>query len=107
MLFISDPTVDVTGSSLQGYVTATYAQLLTVFGEPSYTDADPDEKVNCEWCLEFVHPGGETTTATIYNWKTGFIPTEVYQWHVGGFDNEAVELVQNQINILLKEEQLV
>ena len=25
---------------------------------------------------------------TIYNWKTGYIPTEEYEWHVGGQDYE-------------------
>ena len=108
MLFVCDPTIDPTGSSLQGTVKTTYAQLLTVFGEPCFTDADPREKVNCEWCLEFTDPNSDDVKiATIYNWKTGSIPTELYDWHVGGHSHEVVELVQDQINMLLKEEQLI
>ena len=39
---------------------------------------------------------------TIYNWKTGYIPTEEYEWHVGGQDYEAHEIAsaifENHIN---------
>ena len=39
---------------------------------------------------------------TIYNWKTGYIPTEEYEWHVGGHDYDAHEIAsaifENHIN---------
>ena len=37
-------------------------------------------------------------TATIYNWKDGYIPTDEYEWHIGGFDHEAVECVEKVLD---------
>ena len=37
-------------------------------------------------------------TATIYNWKDGYIPTEEYDWHIGGFDCEAVDCVEKVLD---------
>ena len=37
-------------------------------------------------------------TATIYNWKVGYIPTDEYEWHVGGFDFDSVDLVQGVLD---------
>ena len=69
-------------------------KLVKTFGEPTYTDASPYEKVNAQWMLEFKVPYedeyGEDfnyVTATIYNWKDGYIPTDEYDWHIGGFDH--------------------
>jgi hypothetical protein len=73
-------------------------------GPPTYTNADPYEKVNCEWYLdtkwydantvdEIDYDDWEYETVTIYNWKDGRIPTEDYQWHVGGTSYNATEVV--------------
>lgn len=85
-------SIQVCGSSLSGYVTSTYDELVAVFGEPTFTDSDPHEKVQCEWVLRI----GDVV-ATIYNWKTGFVPLGVYEWHIGGFDRGEVEAVQRAI----------
>ena len=104
--FENSDVIDVNMSSLKGYVKTTYGQLVKTFGEPTYTDASPYEKVNAEWNLEFTIPftdewGEEDfnyVKATIYNWKDGYIPTEEYEWHIGGFDHEAVECVEKVLD---------
>ena len=71
------------GTSYQSEITTTYDRLETLFGTPTYTDADPYEKVSCEWVLdgkvyytdEYGEKDWEYITATIYAWKYGRIPT--------------------------------
>ena len=104
--FVACDSIDVNGTSYQGIVTTTYDELVNKFGDPTYTDASPYEKVNAQWSLEFKVPftddteieDFETVTATIYNWKVGYIPTDEYEWHIGGFDFESVELVQGVLD---------
>ena len=85
------------GTSLQGYVTTTYAELVARFGEPTLTNGD---KVTAEWVLDFkvVKPGEadedfDYVTATIYDWKEYETPMGNYRWHIGGKDLDAVEAV--------------
>jgi hypothetical protein len=94
--------VNMNGSSLKGYVTTTYDRLVEVFGEPTYSDADPYEKVNAEWEVSAsVYDTEDDDTVdvkfTVYNWKTGSVPTEEYQWHIGGYDNYASLIAQRII----------
>ena len=72
--------IDTNGTGLSGYITASYTDLESVLGEPTYIDTYPEEKVACEWSLEL-----ETGhVCTIYSWKTdGVIPYGRYKWHVG------------------------
>tara|TARA_B100001057_G_scaffold177078_1_gene177897 strand:+ start:3342 stop:3761 length:420 start_codon:yes stop_codon:yes gene_type:complete len=105
----NDEDTNTNGTCYQGVIKTTYAQLVEIFGKPTYTEADPYEKVNAEWVIEskvvtkdddeddfFYKP------FTIYNWKTGYIPTEEYEWHIGGHDFEAKEIAnaifENHIN---------
>ena len=46
---VCSPDMTSGGTSLQGYKTTTYNRLCQVLGPPTYTNADPYEKVNCEW----------------------------------------------------------
>jgi hypothetical protein len=85
-------TINVTGSSLSGYVEATYHELEQVFGAPTYADENPDDKVQTEWCLRL-----NGVIATIYNWKTAQTPRGLYRWHVGGFGRGEVEMVQQLV----------
>ena len=102
--FVTD--VDFNGTHLQGFVKTTYDKIVKAFGEPTHTDASPYEKVNAQWMLEFKVPfvdkeygdDFDYVTATIYNWKDGYIPTEEYDWHIGGFDDEAVDCVQKVLD---------
>ena len=48
----NDEDVNVNGTCYQGVITTTYDQLVEIFGKPTYTDADPYEKVNAEWIIE-------------------------------------------------------
>ncbi len=91
----------VGGTSLKGYVTTCYDTLVSLFGKPTYMDADPYAKVNCEWVLDvkyFEEEGMEDydydrELVTIYNWKDGHVPLNECQWHVGGKSYIADDLV--------------
>ena len=101
--FVVCDTIDTNGTSYQGVINTTYDEIVEKFGEPTYTDASPYEKVNAQWSIQFDVPteDGEDydyVTATIYNWKMGYIPTDKYEWHIGGFDFEAVDLVQKVLD---------
>ena len=48
----ADESVNVNGTHLVGEITTTYAKLVEQFGEPTFTDADPNEKVACEWTID-------------------------------------------------------
>jgi len=78
---------NVNGTSLQGYVTAYYHELVELFGQPE----GPSDKVTAEWCLEFE----DGTVATIYDWKEYETPMGRYQWHIGGHSKEAVWAVMD------------
>lgn len=83
MKFTKD--ADINGTSLQGYLQAYYHQLVEVFGEPT----DSGDKTTAEWCLEFE----DGTVATIYDWKEYETPMGLYQWHIGGRSQKAVDRV--------------
>lgn len=93
------------GTSLQGYVTTTYDQIVNVLGQPTYTTGDPYEKVNCEWVLdvkavdEWDEDDFTYEKVTIYNWKTGYTPVEEYDWHVGGNNMRAQDLVKEILGV--------
>lgn len=78
------------GTSLQGYMTASYDALVEAFGEPQYTETSGDGKVDVEWNLKITEPDfGEEHEVTIYNWKDydGGLTARTqqdYNWHVGG-----------------------
>ena len=86
--FKNDPTVSINGTCLQGYIKTTYDELVNVFGEPTTLRGD---KVNVEWTIKFL----DGTVATIYDWKLSETPMGVYDWHIGGFNQRAVEFVTN------------
>ena len=76
------------GTHLEGYVSAYYHELVAAFGEPTYTSGG--DKTNVEWIIEF----GDGEVATIYDWKQYDTPMDLYDWHIGGFNNSIVERVQ-------------
>ena len=101
----ADETVNVNGTHLVGEITTTYAKLVEQFGEPTFTDADPNEKVACEWTIDakVVSDGDDEEDYfykpfTVYCWKEGRIPTEEYSWHIGGDDYESFEIASTIIN---------
>lgn len=95
--------VEMNMSSLQGYITASYEELVNLFGEPTYMDCDDDEyaKVDVMWTVLISTPTGPVK-ASIYNWKDfdggrycQSAPS--YKWHIGGFNDRAVYAVEGVI----------
>ena len=109
--FENTDAVDVLGSSLQGRITATYDELVTRFGKPTYgKEHSGDGKVNAEWTLEFlvVEEGqslddAEYVIATIYDWKEMDTPDGPYLWHIGGFDRTSVDCVHEIMDMNAQE----
>jgi hypothetical protein len=83
------PTVNTElGTCLQGYLTATYDELVAKFGPPN-TEGD-GWKVRAEWTLK-----AKNTIVTLYDWKEYGRPVaDVTNWHIGGYKQKAVELIQ-------------
>ena len=86
------------GTCLQGYVSASFAQLVRAFGQP---DADLEcDKSDAEWDLKI---NGQVVT--IYNWKDGpaylgedgAAVDEITDWHIGGNDANAELLVKRAL----------
>ena len=93
-------SIKTNGSSLVGYVQATYEELCKAFGEPTYGEPSADGKVQKEWNLEFETADGNLTVATIYDYcagERGYLEPG-YRWHVGGFNREALELVEEALS---------
>jgi hypothetical protein len=95
--FTVGPSAGFNGSHLQGYVKAPYSRLVEVFGPPTNEFGD---KVTVEWEIIF----DDDTFATIYDWKTEMTPDAIAaidysDWHIGGFNKRAVELVTNALKV--------
>lgn len=83
------------GTSRQGFIHATYDQLVQKFGQPHDGDR---YKVDAEWLVKF----DSGAVATIYNWKNGRNYRGEYGepvegmtfWNVGGYDFRAVSHLQ-------------
>ena len=93
---------DITGTCLQGYVTAKYSDLVHAFGKPDWVDYNPEEKVSHEWALAFTDAEGEMIRATVYAWKyyDGGIAVEsdvLIRWNIGGDCPRAVWFVNSAI----------
>jgi hypothetical protein len=88
-------SIDIDGTSLQGYINSNYGTLVELFGHPTESDG---YKVDWEWELRFE----DGTVATIYNWKNGpnycgrdgLQCDQVTEWHIGGHVRNALYYVQ-------------
>ena len=89
-----EATENVGGTSLQGYIKASYEKLLQTFGAPNPNLCD-NYKTDVEWAFKFA----DGTVATLYNWKNGhnylgkaegLELNDIYEWNVGGFNEKAV-----------------
>lgn len=83
------PRTTFVSTSLQGYIEASYADLVKVFGHPQCTETSGDGKVDIEWELKIMEDDGQVYPITIYNWKDydgGYhaMSSESYNWHIGG-----------------------
>ena len=94
MKFTNRANSNMTG--LRGEFSITFAELVEIFGLPDVGPNADLDKSSCEWALEFE----DGTIATIYDWKVGrWTPMIAYQWHIGGFDNRAVDRVTECITL--------
>ena len=69
-------------SSLKGYITATYNQLVNALGEPTFDTPSGDDKVQKEWIVKYK---GEIFT--VYDWKTydvNYTMNRLDEFHIGG-----------------------
>ncbi len=95
---LSIENADESGTSLKGYINATYSQLLEVLGKPTYDEPSGDDKVQVEWVVEF-----EGDIFTIYDWKTGsreYTENELKTFNVGG-TKSAFDFIQ-EVETLIK-----
>lgn len=97
MEFYASHDINASGTSLQGYITATQSDLIDTFGEPIRFDEDTD-KVTLEWTIQFVND----EIATIYDWKRYELGTpgmnEVCEYHIGGNSRDVVSLVKEAMH---------
>jgi hypothetical protein len=88
-------TEETTGTSLQGYIRATRAEITGVFGEPMTYE---DSKITLQWGIRL-----GSTVATVYDWKRGEAGTpandEEMLYNIGGNDQNAVLLVDTLIQL--------
>jgi len=89
---------NVFGTSLQGYVSANYHDLVELLGEPTYMEPSGDDKVTTEWLLDFEdEDDGDIVPVTIYDWKEFSLRCRedaVYNWHIGGKSLRAVDAIR-------------
>jgi len=100
---------DVDGSWNVGVLNdVSYAELIDVFGQPTYDTESGDSKVQMEWVIE-VNDGGKVYNLRIYDWKTydrNYTKTKLKTWSIGGNDKANPYLLKSflaetkQINIL-------
>jgi hypothetical protein len=94
----NEKEINISGTSLVGYVNTTYSKLFEKFGKPF----DNGYKTDAEWKIEF----SDGKVAAIYNWKNGkkyngskgLDLDDITVWHIGGFDNSVVERIQKILN---------
>ena len=91
---LNSEAVSTSGTSLVGTVKTTYGELVEKFYEPTWKYGD---KTTAEWNLSF-EVGDDSVIATIYDWKTHDTPMGEYDWHIGGFSMDAVDVVTEALN---------
>lgn len=97
------------GTHLQGYVTATYDELVEVFGEPDLKQSnlynlewEMEDKIATEWYFIGEDWNGQALPCTIYDWKdydAGLRSRSgrPYEWHIGGKSLQAVQAVLRKL----------
>jgi hypothetical protein len=74
--------------------------LVEKFGEP--TQYGEGDKVTVEWTIEFMNEETyELKYATIYDWKQyeDGTPYDLYDWHIGGYSHDVVELINAVVGV--------
>ena len=83
------------GTSLMGYVTASYDELVGVFGKPEFEDDVPTtyEKTSTEWRGQI---NGHRFTIYDYKWRRRN-DSSLEQWHVGGDDPRIIARINQRL----------
>lgn len=87
-------------TSLQGYATATYDEIVEVFGEPDYTEPSGDDKVTTQWDLTGKDYADRDIPVTIYDWKQWNLRCRdgnMFRWHIGGHSGVAAHWVNMKL----------
>ena len=82
---------------LRGYVCATYDEIVSVFGDPTF-NASGDGKVSTEWEID-----SDDGLVTIYDWKEyddgeTCRSGRTYEWHIGGGNDWATYFIADRLN---------
>lgn len=93
---INEVSPDMT--SLQGYITTTYAKLVEKYGEPLKDDG---YKSDAEWIIEWE----DGAIGTIYNWKNGknYLGNrgseveDITDWNIGGHKGIVVKRIRDDL----------
>ena len=101
---------ELDGTSLQGEIDMSYEDMICIFGKPH---GDDGYKVDAEWSFvaSFWEPDMtpddfmEEVEFSLYNWKDGKnycgsegLPlSDITDWHIGGHNHKAVEVVHRII----------
>lgn len=75
------------GTGMQGYLDASYAELVSAFGQPNGTPSI-DGKVNNSWVIIV-----DGLICTIYDYKENLATGRHEAWHIGGKAKACVQLV--------------
>ena len=94
---------DTTGTSLSGYINATYQELVDALGEPTFNEESGDGKTQVEWIVTFENIFGEKNVFTIYDWKTysrDYTENKLDRFNVGGkgYAGEVISHIESLIN---------
>ena len=101
---INDTTTFVSGTYfLNETVEYTPKELAELLGKPY--EYGSGNKVQQEWSMRFESPDGAVIFARLYDWKTldSLDPDKKYDWHIGGNNAKATELVKNLLEAKKKE----
>lgn len=85
------------GTSRQGYINATYKQLMDILGEPVFNTPSGDNKTQVGWVVEF-----EGKYFTAYDWKAydrDYTINELTEFNVGGISDASdfITLLEGKI----------
>lgn len=95
---INDNSIDINGTSLQGYITMTRRSLNKAFGVVERDELA--DKVQYEWMLQFEVSGHPDVVVTIYDYKEyeDIDLDTLYLWHIGGNSPLAVACLYSALN---------
>ncbi len=92
-MVINSDQSSANGTHLQGEVSISFDRLQKIFGDPILSG--PGDKVQAEWIIQFE----DGTIATVYDWKEWVDYKKVQNWHIGGYNNKAVQKVKMALSI--------